>query len=83
MMLTQEDRVRRANEAAALMDNKYLTEAFEAVEREAIEHMIKAQTDEERRRGADTVKAIRDVRAALHAVITDGKYAVRRGPAVA
>ena len=81
--MTPEDRIRRANEAQALLNNEYLVEAFEKVEKSAIEAMISARTDGERRICADTVRVVRDVRAALQSVVTTGQYAASRGPAIA
>lgn len=70
---------RRAAEADRLLNEPLLKEAFDILEREAIEDMLKLGTlaigpddDRRRREAADRVNTIRIIRNRLHAIITDG-----------
>ena len=82
------DAERRASEAKALLDDGMLKEAFEAIERDAYEELLKTDTwlvNHDRVRAAliDRINAIRDLRAHLQSVITTGTQSARRAPAVA
>ena len=86
--MTPDEKIRRANEALQLTQNPLLREAFDRIERDAIEAMLSVRddvvdADRLHRAAADRVRTIRDVRAALASVISEGQQAGRRGPAIA
>lgn len=56
------DKAARAREAKALMNNTTLTAALDAIERDAIEHMLSAETDEARMNGSLRANAVRALR---------------------
>lgn len=62
------ERQKRADDARMLLDHPLMREAFDKVERQAVEAMLEASTNKERRWAADTVRAIRSVRLALRTV---------------
>ena len=67
--IEREERARRAREADSLMENALLTEALVRVESDAIERMIQAEDEKERREGADRVLTVRGIRDYLRGVI--------------
>lgn len=62
------ERQKRADDAKMLLDHPLMRECFDKVERQAVEAMLEASTNKERRWAADTVRAIRSVRLALRTV---------------
>ncbi len=86
--MTPDEKIRRANEAQQLMNNPFLKEALERIERQGIEDMLSAHPwarfgDRKRRLAAERVRVIRDVRASLASVIAEGQHAARPGPTIA
>lgn len=67
------DRAEKARQALRLLDEPIFTEALDGVESDAIESMLDAETDEERREHRDTVKAIRSTRAKLRKFVDAGQ----------
>lgn len=59
------DKAARAREAKALMNNTTLTAALDAIERDAIEHMLSADTEEARLNGSLRANAVRSLRKKL------------------
>lgn len=74
------DAKHRADYARRLMDDPVLNEALDALERQAIEDLLRAPfwRDRHRRILADRVRAIRGIREHLRAVITAGETRARR-----
>lgn len=56
------DKAARAREAKALMSNSVLAAALDSIERDAIEHMLSAETDEARMNGSLRANAVRALR---------------------
>ena len=86
--MTPDEKIRRASEAQQLMQNPFLREAFDKIERDAMEEMLSAHPwarlgDRKRRLAAERVRTIRDVRAALVSVIAEGQHAARSRPSIA
>lgn len=86
--MTPDEKQQRAAEAAQLLANPYLREAFDRIERDAVEAIISApqwdeKGDRQRRLAAERVRVIRDVRAALQSLIAEGQQAARQRPGVA
>jgi hypothetical protein len=80
--MTADEKKRRANEARRLLDEPLLKEAFDTIERDTIEAMLRVPglpvwADRKRRRLADQVNTIRVIRSYLEHVITAGKQAER------
>lgn len=73
----------RAAEARRLLDEPLLNEAFDAIERAAIEDMLAVKgywrADRRRRMLADRVNAVRELRARLKSVIAMGDQAAKGG----
>lgn len=70
-----DDPVARGVRAQQIMDDPLFIEAFDAVERQAIEDMLTVPWWRVRRLldHAARVRAVRDARAAIHAVMLNGK----------
>lgn len=80
--MTPELAKHRAAEARRLSDEPLLNEAFDAIERAAIEEMLSVKgwrADKRRRLLADRVNAIRDLRARLRTMIATGEQTARGG----
>lgn len=56
-----EDKEALAREAQALLNNETLRRAIEAIEKGAIEEMLKATTDDHRRLASDRVHIVRGI----------------------
>ena len=79
---------RRATEAKAILESSVLSEAFVAVEKDAYEDLLKVvswHVDAERQRTTliNRINAIRDLRAHLQMVVTQGTQSARKPQAVA
>lgn len=81
------DKEFRASEAERLLHEPLLMEAFDKIEREAVEGMVEAprtpEGDVARRALADKVAVLRALKEELKLVIADGKQAIRGAPPVA
>jgi hypothetical protein len=73
----------RAAAAKRLQDDPLATEYLDTIEKAAIEDMIAAKTDEERRQHRDTVRAVRAFRSLLDMEIQRHAESRRPPPAVA
>lgn len=73
---------RKASRANELLNDEVMIEVFDSVEKNAIEAMITAKSDDERREQSDRVRAIRAIRSELGAIITRAKAAGQKKPAV-
>ena len=85
MPLTDSEKARRASEADRILSDPLLKDAFDEIERQAIEDMldigrvaIGAEDDRKRREIADRVNTIRLLRARLREIITDGVRAAQQ-----
>lgn len=78
-MANEREHSRRVSEAKRLLDEPLLIEAFDKIERLAIEEILKADRGDNdgRRMMADYVIAVRAVRRHLEQVITTGESALR------
>ena len=77
----------RGNDARRILLDPILAEAFEAIEAEAIEDMLKASAflglgDRRRRRAADRIHTIRKVRPHLQMLVASGGQAHKGPPRV-
>lgn len=82
------DAERRAAEAKSLLDNSLLTEAFEVIEKGAYEELLAVRpwlVDGEAQRSTliNRINAIRELRAHLQSVVTQGTQSSRKAPTVA
>lgn len=75
--MTPDDRARAAQR---LLDDPLAMELLAAIEADAIEAMLKAETDEGRREGRDTVKTVRAFRSGLQYQLTANQEAKRTRP---
>lgn len=87
MTLTKEEIQQRGEMALRLLNDPMFKEAMEAVERQAMEELLRAPGfsilgDRKRRQLADRINTIRGIRNHLSAQITMGNQAVRGGPQV-
>ena len=71
--MNDHERTLRSEKARMLLEDATFKEAVAGVEKAAIESMISAKTDDERRRAADFVIAVRSVSAQLRSWQMDGK----------
>lgn len=71
--MNDHERTLRSEKARMLLEDATFKEAVAGVEKAAIEAMISAKTDDERRRAADFVIAIRSVSGQLRSWQMDGK----------
>ena len=67
------ERKLKAEKARILLDDVVFRDAVAGVESAAIEKMITAKTDDERRECRDLVLAVRSVKAQLHSWQVDGQ----------
>lgn len=74
------DREARAKDAAQLLENPLLVEAFAAIEHEAIEQWVGTGFGgaQDRERAWLFMKIVARVRGGLEAIVTDGKIAARQ-----
>jgi hypothetical protein len=79
--MTMTDKERRAAEAARLLDEPLLKEAFAHIEQAAYRGLLAAKAtpegDDERRAAAMRINIIHELRAQLHSVIVTGQQAAR------
>lgn len=82
-----EDKIRRANEARALIDNPLFKEACSEIERRAFEALLAATAPIDGHSAptmamlaACRIEAIRGLREHFVSVVTDGAQAIRRAP---
>lgn len=85
--LNPEEKLRRANEARALVDNPLFKEACQEIERRAFEMLLAATAPIDGNAAphlamlaAMRIEAIRGLREHFVSVVTDGAQAVRRAP---
>jgi hypothetical protein len=78
--MTPEDRARAAER---LLDDPLASMLLDAIEADAIEAMLQADTDEGRRAGRDTVKTVRAFRNGLKYQLTVNQEAKRPRPGIA
>lgn len=71
--MTERDTAALAAEAAFLLDNRLLAEILDSIVSGAIETMIYATTDEDRRNAGCEVRAARAVRDRLRSMIADAR----------
>ena len=77
--MTPEDRARAAER---LLDDPLVMQLLNAIEADAIEAMLQAETDEGRRAGRDTVKTVRAFRNGLRYQLTASQEVKRPRPGV-
>jgi hypothetical protein len=81
MALTMTEKERRASEAARLLDEPLLNEAFAQIEQAAYRALLAAKAapegDDERRVAALRINIIHELRAQLQSVIIAGQQAAR------
>lgn len=77
--LTDREHSRRVSEARRLLEEPLLIEAFDKIERQAIEELVKAERkdDDGRRLMADYIRAVRAVRRHIEQIIVTGEDALR------
>lgn len=77
--LTDREHARRVSEARRLLDEPLLLEAFERIEKQALEELVKAdrKDDDGRRLMADYIRAVRAVRRHIEQIIVTGEDALR------
>jgi hypothetical protein len=88
--MTPREKEIRAAEAGQLLDNSLLREAFDKIERDAIEAALRAENfdsdpriaDAQRIRVLERASVIRDVRRTLETILMDGTAAQRPRGAV-
>lgn len=84
--MTDEERIRRGEEARRILSEPLLLEAFESIERASVEELLRAPVspdgDTQRRRMADRILAVRNLRTELETAIAIGTQAAREAPGI-
>jgi hypothetical protein len=73
----------QAQAAQRLLDDPLVQRLFDQIESSAIELMLTAATDDDRRHRRDTVLTVREVRGVLRNMITAHQEASRTRPGIA
>lgn len=84
--MTDEERIRRGEEARRILSEPLLLEAFESIERASVEELLRAPTspdgDTQRRRMADRILTVRNLRTELETAIAIGTQAAKEAPGI-
>lgn len=84
--MTDEERIRRGEEARRILSEPLLLEAFESIERASVEELLRAPAspdgDTQRRRMADRILTVRNLRTELETAIAIGTQAAREAPGI-
>lgn len=82
--MTDEERIRRGEEAHRLKNEPLLIEAFDNIERAALEELLSApeEADQLRRCAADRIRTVRALRAEIETTIAIGVQAARSTPGI-
>lgn len=84
--MTDEERIRRGEEARRILSEPLLLEAFENIERASMEELLRSPSsldgDMHRRRMVDRILAARNLRTELETAIAIGTQAAREAPGI-